>query len=55
MTQIIQQNNLGDRIPEYAKKKKPEYQNSKKDNSNHALISINSSLNSWIVDSGESH
>jgi hypothetical protein len=55
MSQILQQNNLGDRIPEGAKKKNPEDLNSKKDNSSHALISINSSLDSWIVDSGESH
>jgi hypothetical protein len=47
--------NLGDRIPEGAKKKKPEDLNSKKDNSSHALIAINSSPDAWIVDSGESH
>jgi hypothetical protein len=40
MTQILQKNNLGDRIPEGAKKKKPEDQNPKKGNSSHALISI---------------
>jgi hypothetical protein len=55
MTQILQKKNLGDRIPEGAKKKKLEDQNSKKDNSIHVLISINSSPNAWIVDSGESH
>jgi hypothetical protein len=55
MAQILQQNNLGDRIPEGAKKKKPEDQNPKKGNSSHALISINSSLDAWIVDSGASH
>jgi hypothetical protein len=55
MTQILQQNNLGDRIPEGAKKKKPEDQNPKKGNSSHALISINSSLDAWIIDSGASH
>ena len=55
MSQIFQQNNLGDRIPEGAKKKKPEYLNSKKGNSSHALIAINSSPDAWIVDSGESH
>jgi hypothetical protein len=56
MSQIIQQNNLGDHIPEGAKKKKkPKDLNSKKDNSSHALIAINSSLNAWIVDSGASH
>jgi hypothetical protein len=55
MTRILQQNNLGDHIPEGAKKKKPEDQNTKKDNSSHALIVINSSPNAWIVDSGASH
>jgi hypothetical protein len=44
MSQILQQNNLGDRIPEDAKMKKPEDLNSKKGNSSHALIAINSSL-----------
>jgi hypothetical protein len=43
MSQILQQNNLGDFIPKGAKKKKPEDPNSKKDNSSHALIAINSS------------
>jgi hypothetical protein len=47
MTQILQQNNLGDRIPEGSKKKKkPKDQNPKKGNSSHALIAINSSLDS---------
>jgi hypothetical protein len=55
MSQILQQNNFGDRIPEGAKKKKPEDPNSKKDNSSHALIAINSSPDAWIVDSGASH
>ena len=55
MSQILQQNNLGDRIPEGAKKKNPEDLNSKKDNSSHALIAINSSPDAWIVDSRESH
>jgi hypothetical protein len=55
MTQILQQNNLGDRIPKGTKKKKLEDQNPKKDNSNHALIAINSSLDAWIIDSGASH
>jgi hypothetical protein len=55
MTQILQQNNLGYRIPEGAKKKKPKDQNPKKGNSSHALISINSSLDAWIIDLGESH
>jgi hypothetical protein len=52
MSQILQQNNLGDRILEGAKKKKPEDLNPKKDNSSHALIAINSSPDAWIVDSG---
>jgi hypothetical protein len=55
MSQILHQNNLGDRIPEGAKKKKPEDLNSKKGNSSHALIAINSSPDAWIVDSGASH
>ena len=49
MSEIIQQSNLGDRILESAKKKKLEDHNPKKDNSSHALISINSSLDAWIV------
>ena len=44
MSQILQQNNLGYRIPEGAKKKKLEDLNPKKGNSSHALISIKSSL-----------
>jgi hypothetical protein len=55
MTQILQQNNLGYFILEGAKKKKPEDQNSKKGNSRHALIAINSSVDAWIIDSGTSH
>jgi hypothetical protein len=55
ISQILQQNNLGDRIPEGAKKKKPEDQNPKKDNSSYALIAINSSLDAWIVDSRALH
>jgi hypothetical protein len=55
MSQILQQNNLGDRIPEGDKKKKPEDLNSKKGNFSHALIAINSSPDAWIVDSGASH
>jgi hypothetical protein len=56
MSQILQKNNLGDRIPKGAKKKKKlEDPNSKKGNSSHALIAINSSPNAWIIDSGESH
>jgi hypothetical protein len=55
MSQMLQQNNLGYHIPEGAKKKRPEDMNSKKGNSSHALISINSSLDAWIVDSRASH
>jgi hypothetical protein len=55
MAQILQQNNLGDRILEGAKKKKLKYQNPKKGNSSHALIAINSSLDAWIIDLGASH
>jgi hypothetical protein len=55
MDQILQQNNLGDHIPEGSKKKKPEDQNPKKGNSSHSLIAINSSPNAWIVDSRSSH
>jgi hypothetical protein len=55
MCQILQKNNLGDRIPEGAKKKKLEDLNSRKDNSSHALIAINSSPDAWIIDSGASH
>jgi hypothetical protein len=55
MSQILHQNNLGDRIPKSEKKKKEEYMNSKKDNYSHALIAINSSLDAWIIDSGASH
>ena len=55
MTQILKQNNLGYHILEGTKKKNLEDQNPKKDNSSHALIAINSSLDAWIVDSRESH
>jgi hypothetical protein len=55
MSQILQQNNLGYRIPEGAKKKKPKDLNSKKGNSSHVVIAINSSPDDWIIDSGELH
>jgi hypothetical protein len=55
MAQIIQQNNLGCHIPEGAKKKKTEDQNPKKGNSSHALISINSFPDAWIIYSRSSH
>jgi hypothetical protein len=41
--------------PRGAKKKQPEDLNSKKGNSSHALIAINSSPDAWIIDSGASH
>jgi hypothetical protein len=55
MTQILQQNNLGDHILEGSKKKNPKYQSPKKGNYSHVLIAINSSPDAWIVDSGASH
>jgi hypothetical protein len=55
MSQILQQKNLGYCIPEGAKKKKTEDPNSKKGNSSHALIAINSSRDAWIIDLGASH
>ena len=55
MNQILHKTNLGDRIPKGAKKKNPEDQNPKKDNSSYALISINSSPDAWIIDSVASH
>jgi hypothetical protein len=55
MAQILQQNNLGVSIPEGSKKKKLKDQNINKGNSSYALISINSSPDAWIIDSGASH
>jgi hypothetical protein len=55
MSQILHKNNLGYCIHEGAKKKNPEDLNPKKGNSSHALISINSSPDAWIIDSGASH
>jgi hypothetical protein len=55
MSQILQEKNLGDRNPEGAKKKKPKDPNSKKGNSSHPLIAINSYPDAWIIDSGGSH
>jgi hypothetical protein len=54
MTQILQKNNLGDFIPEGAKKKKEEDHAPKKGN-HHVLVAINSSSDSWIIDYGASH
>ena len=54
MAHVLQQNNLGNPIPEGAKKKKEEDHAAKKGN-NHAMVEINSSSDSWIIDSGASH
>jgi hypothetical protein len=54
MTHILQKNKLGDFNPEGAKKKKEEDHAPKKGN-HHALFAINSSYDSWIIDSGASH
>jgi hypothetical protein len=54
MAQALQQNNLGNFIPEMVKKRKEEDLAPKKDN-HHALVAINSSSDSWITDSDASH
>jgi hypothetical protein len=54
MTQVLQKNNLGDFIPKGSKKKEEEDHAPKKGN-NHALVAINSSYDSWIIDYGASH
>jgi hypothetical protein len=54
MAQVLQQNNLGNFSPGGAKKKKEEYTVSKKGN-HHSLVAINSSYDSWIIDSSASH
>ena len=54
MTHALQQNNLGNFILEGVKKKKEEEHVPKKGN-HHALVTINSSSYSWIIDSGASH
>ena len=54
MAQVHQNNNLGNFIFEGAKKKKEEDHAPKKGN-HHALVAINSSSNSWIIDFGASH
>jgi hypothetical protein len=54
MVQTLQQNNLGDCIPENAKKKPGDKAPQNRGNS-HALISIHSSPDAWILDSGASH
>ena len=52
MTQILQNNNLGDQILEGAKKK-PEYHAPK--GNHHALVVFHSSPDAWIMDLGASH
>jgi hypothetical protein len=54
MAQALQQNNLGNFIPEGVKKQKEEDPTPKKGN-HHALVAINSSSYSCIIDSGASH
>jgi hypothetical protein len=54
MAQTLQQNNLGNFIPEGVKTQKEEDPAPKKGN-NHALVAINSSFDSWIIDYGASH
>jgi hypothetical protein len=54
MAQVLQHNNLGNVIFEGAKNKKEEDHAPKKGN-HHALVAINSSSDSWIIDSGASH
>jgi hypothetical protein len=49
MAQILQKKNLGDPIPEGSKNRKSEDQNPNNGNYSHALISINFSLDAWIV------
>ena len=54
MAQTLQQNNLGNFIPEGVKKQKEEDLAPNKGN-HHALVVINSSFDSWIIDFGASH
>jgi hypothetical protein len=54
MSQALQQNDLGNFILEGVKKQKDEDHAPKKGN-HHALVAINSSSDSWIIDSSESH
>jgi hypothetical protein len=55
MAQILQKNNIGDRMLKGAKMKNPKDQNLKKGNSSHALVVVNSNLYDWIVYSSASH
>jgi hypothetical protein len=54
MAHVFQWINLGNFIPEGFKKQKEEDPTPKKGN-HHALVAINSSYDSWIIDSGASH
>jgi hypothetical protein len=54
MTHVLQKNNIGDFIPEVNKKKK-EVDHAPKKGNHHALVAINSSSDSWIIDYGASH
>jgi hypothetical protein len=54
MAHALQQNNLGNFIPEGVKKEKEEDHAPTK-GIHHALVAINSSSDSWIIDSGASH
>jgi hypothetical protein len=54
MEHALQQNNLGNFIPEGVKKQKEEDVAPKKGN-HHALVEINSSSDSWIIDYGATH
>jgi hypothetical protein len=54
MTQVLQKNNLRGFILEGANNKKEEDHAPKKGN-NHALVAINSSSESWIINSCASH
>jgi hypothetical protein len=54
MEKTLQQNNVGDYIPENAKKKPIEKALENQGNVN-ALIAINYSQNAWIIDLGASH
>jgi hypothetical protein len=54
MAHALQQNNLGNFIPKGVKKQKEEDLDPKKGN-HHALVAINSSFDSWIIDSSATH
>ena len=54
MAHALQQNNLGNFIPEGVKKHKEEDHAPKKGN-HHSWVAINSSFDSWIIDSGATH